>query len=132
MTETTPLGELLDSPRFFPRVTESAHRTIEAALAGPNLLDAGITLDGAIIEGAYAASQPEVLAHLRKERVPLLVDSHSLRFATPAFLANQRMATLPYAPSEPLTPASSKTDLEHFVADALRFQQKCGASHYLI
>ena len=131
MTESTPLGELLDSPRFFPRVTESAHRTIEAALAGPNLLEPGITLDGAIIEGAYAAGEPEVLAHLRKQQVPLLVDSHSLRFATPAFLANQRMATLSYAPEEPLTPASSRTDREHFVADALRFQQKCGASHYL-
>jgi hypothetical protein len=132
MQATTPLGDLLASPRYLPRLTENDTKPLERALAGATLFDDGVELDGVVVEAAYAVREPEALDHLRDQRVPVLVDPQSLRFSTPAYLINSRLVALPYLPATPLTPASSGSEREHFVADALRFQQKVGAAAYLV
>lgn len=132
MQATTPLGDLLASPRYLPRLTENDTKPLERALAGATLFDDGVVLDGVLVEAAYAVREPEALDHLRDQRVPLLVDPQSLRMSSPAYLSNNRLGALPYVPATPLTPASSDGDRDHFVADALRFQQKVGATAYLV
>lgn len=132
MQATTPLGDLLASPRYLPRLTENDSQPLERALAGPTLFDDGVQLDGVVVEAAYAVREPEALDHLRDQRVPVLIDPQSLRLSTPSYLVNSRLGQLPYRPETPLTPASSGNDREHFVADALRFQQKSGATAYLV
>jgi hypothetical protein len=126
MQPTTPLGDLLASPRYLPRLTENDTKPIQRALAGATLFDDGVSLDGVVVEAAYAVAEPEVLDHLREQRVPVLIDPQSLRLSTPAYMSNTRLGSLPYLPSAPLTPSSSASDRDHFVADALRFQQKVG------
>lgn len=71
--QQSPLGDLLASPRYLPRLTEVDSKPAERALAGPTLFDDGVTLDGAIVEAAYAARDPEVLEHLHEQNVPLLM-----------------------------------------------------------
>lgn len=132
MQATTPLGDLLTSPRYFPRLTENDTKPLERALAGASLFDDGVELDGVLVEAAYAVREPEALDHLRNQRVPVLIDPQSLRFCTSTYLTNGRLGALPYMPATPLTPASSESDREHFVADVLRFQQKAGAAAYLV
>lgn len=132
MQPTTPLGDLLASPRYLPRLTENDTKPIQRALAGATLFDDGVSLDGVVVEAAYAVAEPEVLDHLREQRVPVLIDPQSLRLSTPAYMSNTRLGSLPYLPSAPLTPSSSASDRDHFVADALRFQQKVGATYYLV
>lgn len=132
MQATAPLGDLLASPRYLPRLTEKDTKPLERALAGATLFDDGVELDGVMVEAAYAVREPEALHHLRDQRVPVLVDPQSLRMSTPAYLANSRLGALPYLPATPMTPASSGSEREHFVADALRFQQKAGATAYLV
>lgn len=132
MQASTPPGDLLASPRYLPRLTENDAKPLERALAGPTLFDDGVQLDGVVIEAAYAAREPEALDHLRRQRVPVLIDPQSLRLSTPSYLGNTRLSRLPYLPEAPLTPGSSQNDREHFVADVLRFQQKAGATAYLV
>jgi len=67
MQATTPLGELLASPRYLPRLTENDTKPVERALAGATLFDDGVQLDGAVVEAAYAVREPEVLDHLREQ-----------------------------------------------------------------
>ncbi len=131
MQATTPLGELLAAPRYLPRLTENDTKPVERALAGATLFDDGVQLDGAVVEAAYAVREPEVLDHLREQRIPVLIDPQSLRLTTPGYVNNRRLGALPYLPASPMTPASTATDREHFIAEALRFQQKAGASWYL-
>ncbi len=107
MQATTPLGDLLASPRYLPRLTENDTKPLERALAGATLFDDGVELDGVVIEAAYAVREPEALDHLRGQRVPVLVDPQSLRLGTPAYLINSRLGALPYLPATPLTPASA-------------------------
>jgi len=125
-------GPALAAPRYLPRLTENDTKPIQRALAGATLFDDGLSLDGVVVEAAYAVAEPEVLDHLREQRVPVLIDPQSLRLSTPAYLSNTRLGSLPYLPSAPLTPSSSASDRDHFVADALRFQQKVGATYYLV
>lgn len=132
MQATTPLGDLLTSPRYLPRLTENDSKPLERALAGASLFDDGVELDGVVVEAAYAVREPEALDHLRAQRVPVLIDPQSLRFCTSTYLTNSRLRALPYMPATPLTPTSSESDREHFVADVLRFQQKAGATAYLV
>jgi hypothetical protein len=124
------LGDLLKLPRYLPRVADSDTKPVERALAGATLLDEGVQLDGVVFDAAYAVREPEVLDHLRRQRVPLLIDSLSLRLTTPAFRVNSRLASLPYLPGAPLTPVTTAGEREHFMAEALRFQQKAGATAY--
>ncbi len=132
MQAATPLGDLLASPRYLPRLTENDTKPLERALAGATLFDDGVELDGVVVEAAYAVREPDALDHLRDQRVPVLIDTQSLRLSTPAYLTNSRLGALPYLPAAPLTPASGVSEREHFVADALRFQQKAGAAAYLV
>jgi hypothetical protein len=132
MQVTAPFDDLLSSPRYLPRFTERDAKPVERALAGPTLFDGGVKLDGAVFEAAYAVREPEAMGHLREQGVPILVDPQSLRLTTPGYLLNTRLAALPYLPSAPLTPASTAHDRDHFVADTLRFQQKAGASCYIV
>ncbi len=83
MQAATPLGDLLASPRYLPRLTESDTKPLERALAGATLFDDGVELDGVVVEAAYAVREPDALDHLRDQRVPVLIDPQSLRLSTP-------------------------------------------------
>lgn len=58
--------------------------------------DSGVELDGVVTEAAYAVREPEALDPLRHQQVPVIIDSHSLRFGAPTYLMNSRRAALPY------------------------------------
>lgn len=93
----TPLGDLLRVPRYFPRLTEGNTRGVERALAGDLFTDAA-TVDGAVVEAAFAATEPPVLDHLRAAGVPLLIDPQTLRLTVDTYRSNTRLGRLPYLP----------------------------------
>lgn len=114
---------------YWPRVSTYESRVIEQTLAGGSLLEPPLPLVGAIVEAAFAATDPPLLGRLREADVPYLVDPQSLRFQSDAYLDVRTLSRLPFAPSSPLTPDA---DVEEFVVRALRFQQDAGASRYLV
>jgi hypothetical protein len=114
---------------FWPRVSTYEGREIERALAGPNLLDAGIDLGGAVVEASYAAMKPSVLGRLQETDTAYAIDPQSLRFVTDSYQDVATLRKLPYAPSAPLRPGGS---VEQFVVDALKFQDEARASAYVV
>lgn len=133
MSEQTiaPGSEVFAEPTYLPRIGNYDSRAVEQALAGATLFEPGVRLDAAVIEATYANREPPLLKRIREERVPYFLDLQALRFASPTFLEVGALAQLPYAPAQPLAPASaSETDLRRLAHDALLFQQKVGARHY--
>src|SRR5437867_946284 len=65
------------NPGFWPRVSTYEGREIERALAGPNLLDPGIRLGGAVVEASYAVTKPSVLGRLQETDTAYVVDPGS-------------------------------------------------------
>jgi hypothetical protein len=128
MTSTLPSRPaFLDLPTFLPRVTKHDGRAIEQALAGPTLFDRGVKLDGAIVEATFAADDPPLLRRLVSENVPQLVDPQTIRFCGGRFLQVEKLRTLPYAPTRPITSDGiAAKDLEELVRGALEFQSRAG------
>jgi hypothetical protein len=116
---------------YLPRVGLHDSRAIEQALAGPTLFEQGVDLEGGVVEASYATKEPPLLKRLREEQVPLICDLQTLRFASPTFLETEAIASLPYAPREPITCSATDEDLRTLARDSLLFQQRIGAARYL-
>jgi len=59
MSATIPeLSAVFTQPTYLPRVGTYDGRAIEEALAGPTIFDAGVRLEGAVVEASYAAAEP--------------------------------------------------------------------------
>lgn len=106
-------------------------RAIELALAGPTLFDRGVRLAGAVVEATFAQRDPPLLKRLRETDVPFVVDTQTLRFATPAFLDIPAIAGLPFAPRDAVVPTSSQAAIKRLAHTSLHFQQQVGARRYL-
>lgn len=115
---------------YWPRITKYDGRAIEQALAGSSLMDEVPRLRGGLVEATYAQSDPPILRRLRESGVPYLIDPQAVRFLSPTFLDVATVAGLPYAPHAPITPAMAAT--QGFVEAALEFQNKAGASAYVV
>lgn len=116
---------------FLPRVGPRSYRPIEKSIAPPTFFSAGVRLTGAVVEASWAADDPPLLDRLRRDRVPFLVDTESLRYTDEAFLTVRRLRESPFAPTAPVTPASGSGAVQSFVAPSLEFQAAAGASAYL-
>jgi len=118
---------------FLPRITNHDCRAIEQALAGPSLFDPGLRLEGAVVEASFAAREHPLLDRLREAGTPYLVDPQTIRFATETYLSVEALAKLAYAPTSPLAPESLDASARRaFVREVLLFQQKAGASAYMV
>ena len=132
MTESlNPTPDFLSKPTFMPRVTQHDGRAIEEALAA-TLFDQGVRLRAATVEATYAATDPPVLKRLREDGVARLVEPQTQRFTTRRFCEVEQLASLPYAPSEPITAANFNAGAARSLAvGALRFEQDQLCEHYL-
>lgn len=120
---------MFENLAYWPRIGTYDGRAIEKALAGPNLLDPGVSLDGAILDASYVTKEPDLVERLVQSRVPYLVDPQSLRFISPAYLEVEAIRSLPYAPEQPVSP---DMPLDAYVREALLFQQKARAAAFLV
>lgn len=97
------------------------------------LFEEHVPLGGAVLEAAYAATDPPVARRLRSEHVPLILDMHSLRFTGEGFLAVERIAKLPYAPDAPLDPAEiTEASARALAAGTAFFAQEALAATYTV
>lgn len=129
----SPVDRLLSGLSWLPRVGRSDGRAIEDALGDATLFEERVPLGGAVLEAAYAATDPPVARRLRSEHVPLVLDLHSLRFAGDGFLAVERIANLSYAPNAPLAPADiTETAARGLAASTARFSQEAFAATYTV
>jgi hypothetical protein len=120
---------MFDKIAYWPRVRREDGRVLERALAGPNLLDPGVVVDGAVIEASFAGTRPSVLQRLQETGAALVIDPGALRFTTSAFLEVASVTRLPYAPDRPIDPSFQASS---FVREALAFQDSVGASAYMV
>lgn len=132
MTESlNPTPDFLSEPTFMPRVTQHDGRAIEEALAA-TLFDQGVRLRAATVEATYAATDPPVLKRLREDGVARLVEPQTQRITTRRFCEVEQLASLPYAPSEPITAENFDAGAARSLAlGALRFEQDQLCEHYL-
>jgi hypothetical protein len=125
--------QLFDGVSFFPRVSKYDGRAIEAAMAGQNLFEQPVSLQGAVIEATFAATEPPLLGRLQEGHVARLIDPQALRFTTETYLDIPVLSELDYAPERPIQPGShSENELRDLVRLALLFQQDHHASAYLV
>jgi hypothetical protein len=132
MTESLdPTPDFLNEPTFLPRVTQHDGRAIEEALAA-TLFDQGVRLRTAVIEASYAAADPPLIKRLREDGVTRLVEPQTQRFTTRRFLEVEQLASLPYAPDEPIAAETFDADAAKSIAvGALRFEQEQRCEYYL-
>lgn len=129
----SPVDRLLSGLSWLPRVGRNDGLAIEDALGDATLFEERVPLGGAVLEAAYAATDPPVARRLRSEHVPLILDLHSLRFTGEGFLAVERIANLPYAPAAPLAPAEiTETSARDLAAGTARFTQEAFAATYTV
>lgn len=118
---------------WLPRVGRSDGLAIEDALGDATLFEERVPLGGAVLEAAYAATDPAVARRLRSEHVPLVLDPHSLRFTGPGFLEVERVADLPYAPAAPIVPAEvTDATARDLAAGTARFALEAFAATYTV
>lgn len=112
---------------FVPHVSVHEGRGLEQLLAehqsGP--------LGGAVIEAAYAATDPPLLTRLHGLRIPYAIDPQSIRFGSSRYLDIQALAELPYAPVKALPRHTRSAAIDSMVHMALQFQAKQEADFYL-
>jgi hypothetical protein len=113
---------------YLPRVTVRDGRAIEQALAGPDLLQPGVQLSGAVVEASLAQHDSALLRRLHESRVQYLVDPQALRFADPSFRDVERLTRIPYAPARAVSPDRTDDEVAQFVRGAMTFQDDHGAS----
>jgi hypothetical protein len=132
MTESLdPAPDFLSEPTFLPRVTRNDGRAIEETLAA-TLFDQGVHLRAAVLEASYAATDPPVAKRLREDGVVRLVEPQTQRFTTPRFLEVEALASLPYAPSEPISAEGFEASAARSIAlGVLRFEQAQLCDYYL-
>lgn len=129
LTEHLPMKA---TPTFLPRITRNDGRSIEQAIASPNLFDPGVSLEGGILESAYADSEPPILGRLRDDGVPYVIDPQTSRFVGERFLETAALAALPYSPHEVLTPGQTSLEaLDALALGVMRHQQELGAAAFL-
>lgn len=116
---------------FLLHVTQYEGRTVEKLLAA-GADGSEVTLGGAILEASYVDTDPPLLARLADARIPWIIDSQSVRFASPSFRAVERLRALPYAPPEVLDPTVYSRATEAFVRGALEFQAQAEPSMYQV
>ena len=132
MDATPQPNDLIRKPAYFARVTTRDHRAIEEAMAGATLLDAGATLDGAVIEASYALDAPPLLKRLGDDRVPRIFEPQSLRFVGDNFRETDRLTRLPYAPEHRIQVESfDATAARELARGALMFGQDAGADVFI-
>lgn len=126
------MTRLVDVTGFLPRITVRDGRAVEQALAGQTLFQPGVELGGAVVEASYAYDEPPLLRRLADRGVPRLIDPQTLRFATEAYQDVEAISRLPYAPAEPLSPASLRGEAgDSLVEGVLDFEDRHGATDYL-
>lgn len=115
------------SQSFVPHVSVHEGRGLEQLLAEHR----SAPLGGAVIEAAYAATDPPLLPRLRGLRIPYAIDPQSIRFSSPRYLSIHALAELPYAPARPLPHHTRSTAIDAMVRMALQFQATHEADFYL-
>ncbi len=124
--------DLFPHSTYLPRVTRRDGRALEEALAAPTLFDAGLELDGAVLEATYAIEEPPLLKRLREAKVPQLVDPQTLRLTGERFMSVSQFEQLPYRPDAPITADSFTPSAADVLArDVMLCEQVIGASWYL-
>lgn len=122
----------LQDASYLPRVSRSAGRVLEEALAPSTLFDQGIQLRGCIVEATYAAADPPILRRLADGSVPSLVEPQTLRFTGGAFLDTQTFSDLPYCPEARITAQNvEEVDASAFSREVLEFEQAKGCAAFI-
>jgi hypothetical protein len=118
----------LEELGYLPRVNVRDGRAIEQALAGPDLLQSGVQLSGAIVEASLAHHDSGFLKLLHECGVQYLVDAQVLRFADGSYQDVERIARLPFAPRAAITTAWDANEISELVRGVFEFQDAHGAS----
>lgn len=126
-----PPEPLFEPVAFWPRVTAQSWREVERVVSPTFLAPQPLRLQGALIEASLAKREPPILSRMRELGIGYLVDSQSLRFASPAYAGVASLAGLPYAPVEPIEPGCVAS-IPEFVRGALAFQEAAQATAYLV
>jgi hypothetical protein len=124
-------GEFRDLS-FLLHITQFEGRTVERLLAPAEAGASSASLGGAVVEAAYVATDPPLLARLTEERVPWIVDPQSVRFSSPGYLQTARLRALSYAPALPLDPARFTAATDRMVRSAMEFQAEAEPSMYSV
>jgi hypothetical protein len=125
------MSSFADVTAFLPRVTVRDGRALEHALAGQTLFQPGVELQGAVVEAAFAATDPPLMRRLAERRIPYLVDPQTLRFASEGFLEIARIADLPHAPAEAVSPDMDAAAIDEVARGTLKFEARYGAADFL-
>jgi hypothetical protein len=118
----------LEEFAYLPRVTVRDGRAIEQALAGPDLLQPGVQLTGAIVEASLAHRDAGLLKRLHESGVQYVVDPQALRFADASFQEVELIRGLPYAPRRAIELDWTEDEIRQLVRGAFSFQDAHGAS----
>lgn len=88
---------------FIPRVGEENYKAVDRCVGPADLFtETQLDLPWAIVDGAWAASRPELLDTLRQHGTNTLVDTHSWRYRYAPTLTVAKLATTSWAPTAPL------------------------------
>lgn len=90
------------------------------------------SLGGAIVDATFAADEPALLPRLRQLGLPFAVEPQSVRFRHPSFLETKALASLPYAPTAPLSLPTDRAEVQRLVLGALRFQSRFEPTAYVV
>lgn len=102
-------------------------------MAGANLFDPGVVLEGAVIEASYACENTPLLRQLDLQRVPRMIDPQTVRFTGSRYLETKSLLELPYAPETPITAENfNEAQALELTRSALLFQQDASVDHFTV
>ena len=117
---------------FIPRVSEENYKAVDRCVGPADLFtQTQLDLPWAIIDGAWAASSPELLDSLRQYGTSTLVDTHSWRYRYAATFGVAKLATTSWSPSGPLA-ITDQAAVRRHVESSLQAQEALGAAAYLL
>ena len=118
--------------RLIFHVSQNDGRTIEELLTPRSPLDTPRTVGGAVVDATYVERDPALLARFAGAHVPWATDPMSRRFASPGYLSVASLASLPYAPSTPLSLTAKSRELDRMIRRALEFQAVHEPAMYMV
>lgn len=121
-----------DERRLILHVSQNDGRTVEELLTPRNPLDRSRSVGGAVVDATYVARDPALLARFAGAHIPWATDPMSCRFASPGYLSAASIASLPYAPSTPLSLTAKTRDLDRMIRRALEFQAAHEPALYMV
>lgn len=119
---------------FIPRIDARNAAGVDRAVGvpgQPTLEGVELRLPLVIAEGAWAATRPALLNHLKACGGQVLVDTSAWRFREPTTFSMAKYRATPYFPREPLH-IDDEPALRHFVRQNLLAQYEYGATALLI